>query len=103
MADKEDERVHRSGRRLGNIAVVLPPPWLKNMLHNDPPASVSDGKGLCGVWQLQSKWSQSCGVLAAAVVGSMFSSFEHSRRRDGRSLSGGSVGVLPKHALPKRW
>ena len=31
-------RESRSGRRLGNIAVVLPPPWLRNMLHNDPPA-----------------------------------------------------------------
>ena len=30
-------RESRSGQRLGNIA-VLPPPWLINMLHNDPPA-----------------------------------------------------------------
>ena len=30
-------RVSRSGQRLGNIAVVLPPPWPRNILHNDPP------------------------------------------------------------------
>ena len=29
-------RESRSGRRLGNIAVVLPPLWLRTMLHNDP-------------------------------------------------------------------
>ena len=27
--DEEEERVHRSGRRLGNNAIVLPPPWLR--------------------------------------------------------------------------
>ena len=34
---RQGGRESRSGRRLGNIAVVLPPPWLRNMLHNDPP------------------------------------------------------------------
>ena len=29
--DKEDEQ-NRSGQRLGNIAVVLSPPWLQEML-----------------------------------------------------------------------
>ena len=28
----------RSGRRLGNIAVIMPPPWLRNMLTTAPTA-----------------------------------------------------------------
>ena len=33
-ADEEDQggRASKSGQRLGNIAVVLPPPWLRDVL-----------------------------------------------------------------------
>ena len=56
---------------------------------------MSDGKGLCGVWQLRSKWSQSCGVLAAAVVGSMFRASSIAAVVMKRACSGGALAFFP--------